>query len=115
VEFEAAPFGIVGLETAVGVLVQALHHHRKMPLSKILRKLTINPAKLLGLANKGHLGVGADADVTLIDPGVEWVVDRASFASKSHNTPWHGTHLKGRAVKTIVGGRVIWDLARGAL
>ncbi|HPA18114.1 MAG TPA: dihydroorotase [Verrucomicrobiae bacterium] len=114
VEFEAAPFGIVGLETAVGVLLQALHHHRKLPLCKILRKLTINPAKLLGLANKGHLGVGADADITLIDPGAEWVVDRAKFASKSHNTPWHGTHLRGRAVKTIVGGRVVWDLAREA-
>ncbi|MCC6353952.1 MAG: dihydroorotase [Verrucomicrobiae bacterium] len=112
VEFEAAPFGIVGLETALGVLFQALHHHHKLPLAKILRKLTINPAKLLGLADKGHLGPGADADITLIDPGMEWVVDRSTFASKSHNTPWHGAHLKGRAVKTIVGGRVVWDLAR---
>lgn len=111
VEFEAAPFGIVGLETAVGVLFQALHHHHKLPLAKIIRKLTVNPAKLLGLADKGHLGAGADADITVIDPGMDWVVDRASFASKSRNTPWHGAHLKGRAVKTIVGGRVVWDLA----
>jgi len=73
--------------------------------------LTINPAKLIGLADKGHLCAGADADITLIDPNMEWVVDRAQFASKSHNTPWHGAHLKGRAVKTIVGGRVVWDIA----
>ncbi len=53
VEFEAAPFGVVGLETAVGVLLQALHHHRKLPLSKIVRKLTVNPAKLFGLTGKG--------------------------------------------------------------
>ncbi len=111
VEFEAAPFGVVGLETAVGVLLQALHHHRKLPLSKIVRKLTINPARLFGLAGKGHLGVGADADITIIDPGADWVVDRERFASKSRNTPWHGMHLKGRAVKTIVAGRVVWDLA----
>lgn len=111
VEFEAAPFGVVGLETAVGVLLQALHHHRKLPLSKIVRKLTVNPAKLFGLTDKGHLGVGADADITIIDPAADWVVDRARFASKSRNTPWHGMHLKGRAVKTIVAGRVVWDLA----
>ncbi len=111
VEFEAAPFGIVGLETAVGVWLQTLHHHHKLPLPKIVRKLAINPAKMLGLADKGHLGPGADADITLIDPDMEWVVDRARFASKSHNTPWHGAHLKGRAVTTVVGGRVVWDLA----
>jgi dihydroorotase len=112
VEFEAAPFGIVGLETALGVLLQALHHHHRMPMDKILRKLTVNPARMLGFSSKGHLGAGADADITLIDPDKEWVVDRAGFASKSHNTPWHGAHLKGRAVKTIVAGKVVWDLAR---
>jgi len=111
VEFEAAPFGIVGLETAVGVWLQTLYHHHKLPLSKIVRKLTINPAKMLALPDKGHLGPGADADITLIDPDREWVVDRAQFASKSHNTPWHGAHLKGRAVTTIIGGKVVWDLA----
>lgn len=112
VEFEAAPFGIVGLETAVGVLLQALHHHRKLPLSKIVRKLTVNPARLFGLSSKGHLGQGADADITILDPNAEWVVDKARFASKSRNTPWHGSRLKGRAVKTIVAGRVVWDLSK---
>ena len=69
--------------------------------------LTVNPARLLGL-NRGTLALGAAADVTLLDPDLEWVVDKASFVSKGRNTPFHGWKLQGRAVRTIVGGRTVW-------
>ena len=71
--------------------------------------LTINPARLLKL-ERGTLSVGAAADVTLLDPGLEWTVEPETFASRSRNTPFSGWRLKGRAVRTIVGGRTVWTL-----
>ena len=108
VEFAAAPFGIVGLETAVGLFCHLLLHcHGVVDLPKLVAMLTVNPARLLGL-NRGTLALGAAADVTLLDPDLEWVVDKASFVSKGRNTPFHGWKLQGRAVRTIVGGRTVW-------
>jgi dihydroorotase len=73
-----------------------------------LAKLTLNPARVLGL-NKGTLKVGADADVVIIDPQLRWTVEPSQFRSKSGNTPLAGTELRGRAVKTIVGGEIRYD------
>jgi len=110
VEFAAAPFGITGLETAVGVFCEVLLHRRKVvDLPRLVAMLTANPARLLAL-DRGTLAVGAAGDVTLLDPGREWVVDKEQFASKGRNTPFHGWKLRGRAVRTIVGGRTVWEL-----
>ena len=71
--------------------------------------LTIEPARLLGL-DRGTLSPGAPGDVTLIDPGLEWTVDKEQSFSRSRNTPFHGRELKGRAVRTIVAGKTVWSL-----
>ncbi len=110
VEFDAAPFGIVGLETELGLFLDLLvHKHQTIDLPRLLALFTTNPARLLGLES-GALSLGAAGDVTLIDPDLEWTVDAASFASASRNTPFDGRKLKGRAVRTIVGGKTVWAL-----
>jgi dihydroorotase len=102
-EFDYAPFGIVGLETALGLSLK-LVEEGVLSMTELVRKLSLNPAQVLKL-NKGTLSVGADADVTIIDPAQEWAVDSSRFQSKSRNTPFNGWKLTGRAVQTIVGGR----------
>ncbi len=103
VEFDYAPFGIVGLETAVGLTFK-LVHEGVLTLTEAVRKMSLNPASILKI-NKGTLSVGTDADITIIDPNSEWTVDSSQFKSKSKNTPFEGWKLKGKAVQTIVGGR----------
>jgi len=111
VEFAAAPFGIVGLETAVGVFCDLLlHRHGVVDLPRLVAMLTLHPARLLRL-DRGTLSLGAPGDVTLLDPGQEWTVDMEKFLSKGRNTPFHGWRLKGRAVRTVVGGRTVWEAA----
>jgi dihydroorotase len=110
VEFAAAPFGIVGLETAFGIFCEILLHRRKViGLPRLVAMLTVNPAGLLNL-DRGTLASGAPGDVTLLDLQREWIVDKEKFASKGRNTPFHGWKLRGRAVRTIVGGRTAWNL-----
>ena len=110
VEFAAAPFGIVGLETAFGIFCEILLHRRKViDLPRLIAMLTVNPARLLNL-DRGTLASGAPGDVTLLDLQREWIVDKEKFASKGRNTPFHGWKLRGRAVRTIVGGRTAWNL-----
>ena len=110
VEFDAAPFGIVGLETELGLFIDLLfHRHKTIGLPRLIEMLTINPARLLGLES-GTLSLGAPADITLIDPDLEWTVDAGTFQSTSRNTPFHGWKLKGRAVRTIVAGKTVWQL-----
>jgi dihydroorotase len=104
-ELDLAPFGIVGLETSLGLVATKLIEPGHLDWPTALAKMTCNPAQILGL-NKGTLAVGADADVTLIDPDVRWTVDPAEFRSKSTNTPFAGWQLRGRAEVVIVGGRV---------
>ena len=103
-EFDYASFGVVGLETAVGLSFK-LVLEGTLTLNDVVSRMSSNPAKILNL-NKGTLSAGADADITIIDPNIEWTVDSAQFKSKSKNTPFNGWKLKGRAVQTIVGGRI---------
>ena len=110
VEFDLAPFGIVGLETELGLFIDILFHKTKaIGLTRLIEMFTTEPARLLKL-DRGTLGIGAPADVTLMDPDLEWTVDKAKFASRSRNTPFHGWQLKGRAVRTIVAGKTVWEL-----
>jgi dihydroorotase len=108
-ELDQAPFGITGLETEFALFCDILLHKRKaLTLNKIIEMFTINPARLLSL-DRGTLTNGAAGDVTLIDPNLEWTYDRDQSASLSRNTPFHGTPLKGRAVRTIVSGETVWQ------
>jgi dihydroorotase len=107
VEFDYAPFGITGLETELALCLTQLHHRRGLSLSAIIEKYTAAPARLLNL-RQGTLSVGAEADITVIDPGREWQFDQATTASKSFNSPFYGWPLKGKAVATIVKGRKAW-------
>ncbi|MGI9088538.1 MAG: dihydroorotase [Chthoniobacterales bacterium] len=110
VEFDQAPFGILGLETELGLFIDLLVHKTKtISLARLIEMLTANPARLLNLP-AGNLSLGAQADVTLIDPEMEWTVDAQTLASLSCNTPFDGWKLKGRAVRTIVRGRTVWSL-----
>jgi dihydroorotase len=104
-ELDLAPFGIVGLETALGLVVTKLIEPGHLDWPTAIAKMTCNPAQILGIP-KGTLAVGADADVTVIDPDVRWTVDPTEFRSKSSNTPFGGWQLRGRAEVVIVGGRV---------
>jgi dihydroorotase len=110
IEFDLAPFGIIGLETALGLFLDLLvHKHKTIGLPRLIEMFTANPARLLKI-NAGTLSVGAIADVTLIDPHLEWTVDANATQSMSRNTPFHGWKLKGRAVRTMVGGETVWKL-----
>ena len=105
--FTEAPFGIVGLETALS-LTFALVEEGVLSLESAVDKLSAAPAKVFGLA-KGTLAVGADADVAIVDQLEQWEVDPAKFFSKSRNTPFAGWKVKGRVRTTIVGGRVVFE------
>jgi len=106
VEFDVAPFGIIGLETELALSL-ALVHKKVLTLRQLIEKFTVNPARLLRL-DKGTLSAGADADVIVIDLGREWTYDVTQSASKSRNSPFHGWQLKGKAVATIVDGKIVW-------
>ena len=110
VEFDAAPFGIVGLETELGLFIDLLvHKHHKIDIARLIAMYTIEPARLLKI-DAGTLSIGARADVTLIDPELEWTVRIDQFESASRNSPFNGWKLKGRAVRTIAGGKTVWKL-----
>ena len=108
VEFDYAPFGIIGFETELALSLMQLYHARRLSLSDLIAKFTVAPARLLRLRQKGHLSVGADGDVTVFDPDEEWVYDVAASASKSRNSPFSGWSLKGRAKAVIVRGGVVF-------
>ncbi len=106
--FGVAPFGVVGLETAVSLLLDRFVHRKVISLARFVELLSINPARLLGLPDKGRIAAGADGDLTILDLDREVKVDRDRFESKGRNTPFHGWELKGAAVVTIVGGRIAY-------
>jgi dihydroorotase len=107
VEFDYAPFGITGLENELALALMALYHTRRLPLPDLIAKYTVNPARLLRLP-KGTLAVGAEADVTVFDPDREWVFRREDSLSKSRNNPFYDWPLKGKALATVVAGKVVW-------
>jgi dihydroorotase len=110
VEFDAAPFGIIGLETELGLFLDLLvHKHRKIDIVRLIEMFTVEPARLLRIG-AGTLSIGAAADVTLIDRDLEWMVKVNQLESASRNSPFDGWKLKGRAVRTIVGGKTVWKL-----
>jgi dihydroorotase len=106
-EFDAAPFGIIGFETALP-LTLVLVQEGVLTLETAISKLTVEPARAFGL-NKGTLAPGADADVVLINPDSAWVVDPNRFHSKSRNTPFAGWNVRGKVMTTIVGGTVVYE------
>lgn len=108
VEFDAAPFGIIGLETALPVCLTELVHEGYLTLPQLIEKLTVGPAEVLRM-DLGTLRPGVGADVTVIDPDIEFTVDPETFQSKSRNTPFGGYKAKGRAVMTIVNGAIVWQ------
>jgi dihydroorotase len=101
-EFDAAPFGIVGLETALG-LALTLVNEGVLSMTELISRMSATPGRII--KRGGTLSVGAVADITIIDPNIEWTVDASSLKSKSKNTPYGGWELKGRAILTMVGGR----------
>jgi dihydroorotase len=107
VEFDRAPFGIVGLETAVPIALDTLVHTGFIGLPRLVELLSVNPARILGVAG-GSLGVGAVADITVLAPELSVTVDRARLRSRSKNTPYHGWTFRGGVAATIVGGRVVF-------
>ncbi len=111
-EFDAAAFGISGLETALA-LCMTLVHDGLLDLRTLIERLTIAPARTLGLDRRieglGTLSPGAPGDVALIDPDAEWAVEPETFASKGKNTPLAGRRLRGRVVATVYEGRIVWQ------
>ncbi len=110
--FDDAPFGVVGLETSVGLMLTHFFHKGRIDLNTLIERMSRSPARAFGLPG-GDLSEGTVADVTLLDLEAAWAVDPKTFLSRSRNTPFRGWELKGRAVRTIVGGRSIWDLDGG--
>jgi len=108
-EFDLAPFGISGFETALGSLM-SLVHDREISLVTLVAKLTYEPARIIGnkYGRLGTLATGTSADVTIFDPALEWVVDTKVFASKGRNTPLAGERLKGKVMATISQGRLAY-------
>jgi len=108
IEFERAAFGITGLETALGLAISRLQGQQKIPLARIVELFTAGPARVVDLGGRGTLTEGSPADVTVFDSKKHWTYDAAKSVSKSHNSPFDGWRLTGKAVATIVGGRVVY-------
>ncbi len=104
VEFDRAPFGIIGLETALGLAVTRMP---QLPLRRLVALLATNPAQIAGLKGRGTLARGAVADITIFDPKKRWTYDAAKSRSKSRNTPFDGWRLTGKVMATIVGGKIV--------
>ena len=109
VEFENAPNGITGLETALGLSLRWLHKEWKMPLGRVLSLLSAQPAALLGMKGRGTLAVGSFADVVVFDPKAEWTYIAREGKSKSRNTPFDGWTMQGKIRWTICEGRIAYN------
>lgn len=109
VEFDHAPFGMIGLETSVGLTMTELVEKKILSLSQMADKMSAAPARILKLENKGTIAEGKDADITIIDPDQEWAVTKEDTVSKSKNSPFFGRKLKGRVVTTICNGKVVYQ------
>lgn len=107
-EYDQAPFGITGLETAVSLAFEHLVHQGVIGLERLVELCAVNPAKIFNLTDRGTLRAGARGDVTILDPDLVWTFDAARSKSKSRNTPFDGWTMRGAAVATIVAGRVVY-------
>jgi dihydroorotase len=108
VEFDRAPFGVIGLETALGLTISKLHVERRIPMTRIVELLSTNPARIFGLTGRGTLAIGSHADVTVFDPRKKWTFEVARSRSQSRNSPFDGWPMTGKVVVTIVGGRIVF-------
>jgi dihydroorotase len=106
-EFERCPFGIIGLETALGLSLEQLYHTGRVSISHLVRLFTQNPARILSLG-RGTLCSGAPADITLLSLDHNWRYDVNRSPSKSRNTPFHGHQFRGGPMATIVAGQLVW-------
>jgi dihydroorotase len=111
VEFELAPNGITGLETALGLCLRWLHGEWKLPLGRVLSLLSAQPAALLGLKGRGTLAVGSYADAVIFDPNAEWTFRATESKSKAKNTPFDGWAMQGKVRWTVSEGRVVYTAA----
>ncbi|OGS18664.1 MAG: dihydroorotase [Elusimicrobia bacterium RIFOXYA2_FULL_50_26] len=109
-EYDLAPFGIVGLETLLSIVVMELIETKALTWPQALSKLTCNPAAIFSIAGRGTLAAGATADITIIDPAGEYDCKKENFLSHSRNSPWIGRKLRGLAETTIVGGKAVWSI-----
>jgi len=107
-EYDRAPFGITGLETALGLAFNELVHKGVIDLVRLVEICSTNPARIFGLTGRGTLTPGSIADVTIIDPNLNWTYNISESRSKSRNSPFDGWQFLGRAVATIVGGRIVY-------
>ena len=107
-EFENCPFGIIGLETALGVALEKLFHSGKIGLPRLVELFTTGPARILGI-NRGTLALGAPGDVTIFSLDREWTYDVNKSFSKSRNSPFHGKSFRGGPAATIVAGKIAWQ------
>jgi len=108
VEFERAPNGITGLETALGLALRVLHRENGMPLSRVIALMSAQPAGVIGLRERGNLSPGSYADVVIFDAATEWNFTASESRSKSKNTPFDGATMLGRVRATICQGRVVY-------
>jgi dihydroorotase len=107
-EYDKAPFGITGLETAVGLALDRLVHQGIINLERLVQLCSVNPARIFNLADRGSLRPGAWGDVTILDPELSWTFDAAKAKSRSRNTPFDGWKMRGAVVATLVAGRVLY-------
>ena len=108
-EYDHAPFGITGLETGVALALGRLVDEGVISLERLVELCSVNPARIFKLADRGTLKRGAIADVTILDPDLNWTFDVSQSKSRSRNTPFDGWRLRGAAVATIVSGRIVYE------
>ena len=108
VEFERAPNGITGLETSLGLALRVLHREHGMPIGRVMELMSMRPAAVIGLRDRGALRVGSMADVVVFDAGAEWNFVAKDSRSKSKNTPFDGAAMLGRVRATVCAGRVVF-------
>jgi dihydroorotase len=106
-EFEKCPFGILGLETAIGLTLEKLVHTGRIPIRRMIELYTTGPDRILRLG-RGTLTPGRPADITIIDSKTEWTYDVNKSASRSRNSPFDGTRFRGGPVATVVNGAIVW-------